>query len=320
MPTTPGCQPRPATTSAGASRRSSGSSLTARPPPPVSTSCSVLRAARGWRGRARRRSPRRGRGPRSGTARRRRRRGRAGPAALMRGREAEGEVALVDAATARSLPRPAAPAARGAEPRRMRSRPAPHEGAVLPESAETMSATVARATRSRSAAAPRRAGRPARRSAAVELPGDRRSRRGRRTGSRRAAGCRIRQSGSSSPGWWWSVTMTSIPSSRAASHLGDRGDPAVDRDQQLGAARGERARRSRSRARSRRRAGRGSASRTRRRDAAASRRDRRRADAVDVEVAVDGDPRARLAIAAEDGADDLRHRRRTASGRAPRRR
>ena len=80
-------------------------------------------------------------------------------------------------------------------------------------------------------------GRAARRRAC----GRRRPRRGPGTGSRRRAGWTIGASGSapSARGVWWSVTTTSRPARAGPRDLLDRGDRAVDGDQQLRAAGGE---------------------------------------------------------------------------------
>ena len=55
----------------------------------------------------------------------------------------------------------------------------------------------------------------------------------------RAPGCTTTQSGSSSPGRWWSVTTTSSPAARGGGDLLDGGDAAVDGDQQAHAALGQ---------------------------------------------------------------------------------
>ena len=104
----------------------------------------------------------------------------------------------------------------------------------------------------------------------------------------------IGQSGSVSPGRWWSVTITSTPSRRASSTSRDGGDAAVHREEKLHAFLGE--------PRDRRR---GDAvaflepAREMPDDVGAELsqrqgRERRGADAVDVVVAVDADPLAPL--------------------------
>ena len=80
----------------------------------------------------------------------------------------------------------------------------------------TRSATVARATRSRSRIGA--SGRPVRRrsNAWTSLCGDRRAAEPARTGSRRRAGGRSGSRAARSPGWWWSVTTTAIPAASIA--------------------------------------------------------------------------------------------------------
>ena len=113
-------------------------------------------------------------------------------------RQPEGEVALVEPASARISPPPAAPACPAAAPAASPPGRACTSDRFSPTSGTT-SATVASATRSRSASArrPRLRGLPQR---ARQLPGDRRAAERARTGSRSIAGCRIGQSGSSLAG------------------------------------------------------------------------------------------------------------------------
>ena len=233
IPTTPGCQPSPASTSAGAEARSVGQ-LAAAPPPPRRPPRARHRAARGWPGRARRRS----RAARSRVGGQHQLDPGVGaiepPGGIDPRREPEGEVALVEARSGaidgslaqRPQPRPARPSGR------RRARRGPARGS-RPRSG-TRSATVASATRSSSRSASLGSEQRGR-----ELVGDAgRAELAERIAAR-ARGWRIGQSGRRSPGSWWSVTITSMPGAVGGRDLVRAADPAVGRDQQAGAARGQ---------------------------------------------------------------------------------
>ena len=136
-------------------------------------------------------------------------------------REAEGEVALVQALRLRPMPPPSGRAGRAAGPAGRRE-PAPHQRAVLAAQRDQVGDGGQRdqVEVGRGPLGPAGRRRACRR---------RRSRTGPGTGTPRRPDAAIGQSGSSSPGWWWSVTIDLEAGSRAASTSSGAGDPAVDR-------------------------------------------------------------------------------------------
>ena len=317
MPITPACQPsarehvsraRAGSAICASASKRIRSSIWRRSGFAASSSCGDLR--------------RRGRRPRSGSARggigaveppggvqaRRQRRSR--PRARPRARgprprppSARAGPGLVVAASARS-------------PRRASERFSPRSG--------TTSAIVASATRSRSCASGARQRRRAVGAAGFEqrlreLVGDRRRA---QLGARVAADARVhdrrRRQRAVGRGVWWSVTTTSIPSSRAARDLLDGGDRAVDGDQQPRAARREPATVARS-DRSRRARGRAGTSRRRRQARAARARAPRSSRCRRRRSRRGRDPLAGARRARENRADRLLDAREAARRGAPRR-
>ena len=187
-----------------------------------------------------------GRAPRPGWPRR--------PAALMRGAEAEAEVGRAQARAVDAGARHQRAQAGARRPRARRRRPAPHERAVLvdaaarrrrPSRARPGRELVELGERGRVAAVPARPERLG------ELEDDARAAQlGERVARDGRAQPRAGTSGSTSAGRWWSVTITSRPSSRARATASARRDAAVDRDQQPDAVGRQRARPSRRRRRS----------------------------------------------------------------------
>ena len=214
--------------------------------------------ARARAARRRARSPRGGSGPRSpaarGSAPRAPRRARLRPCGVLGEDELERDVRPAESpgrvdprrepeSDRRRRPRPrdrrarsaSAPAGRVVACRRARAARPPRARDSRPRAGRRRR-SVASATRSRWR---RRAGCSGAEEGLAELVARRPSRRAPETGTTTGGSRRRGQSGSASPGRWWSVTTTSRPSALRLGDLVDGGDPAVDGDDEPDAVVGQ---------------------------------------------------------------------------------